>query len=90
MAARASDTPAVEAFRSWTFGSALGELRGTFGVHVAKIAAEFRLDVEDKLAAILPANADADTGDDDRLLPSSVSLACLFEKHTGYGVGMRG
>jgi hypothetical protein len=53
---------------SWTFGSALGELRGTFGVHVAKIAAEFRLDVEDKLAAILPANADADTGDDDRLL----------------------
>jgi hypothetical protein len=52
---------------SWTFGSALGELRGTFGVHVAKIAAEFKLDVEDKLAAILPANADADTGDDDRL-----------------------
>ena len=25
--------------QSWTFGSALGELRGTFGVHVAKIAA---------------------------------------------------
>jgi hypothetical protein len=53
--------------QSWTFGSALGELRGTFGVHVAKIAAAFKLDVEDKLAAILPANADADTGDDDRL-----------------------
>lgn len=53
---------------SWTFGSALGELRGTFGVHVAKIAAEFKLDVEDKLASILPANPDADTGDDDRLL----------------------
>src|ERR1700678_2587913 len=31
---------------SWTFGSALGELRGTFGVHVAKIASLFRLDVE--------------------------------------------
>lgn len=54
-------------YQSWTFGSALGELRGTFGVHVAKIAAQFHLDVEDKLAAILPANADADTGDDDRL-----------------------
>jgi len=55
-------------YQSWTFGSALGELRGTFGVHVARIAAAFKLDVEDRLASILPANADADTGDDDRLL----------------------
>jgi len=54
-------------YQSWTFGSALGELRGTFGVHVASIAAAFKLDVEDRLASILPANADADTGDDDRL-----------------------
>jgi hypothetical protein len=54
-------------YQSWTFGSALGELRGMFGVHVAKVAAQFQLDVEDKLASILPANADADTGDDDRL-----------------------
>ncbi len=54
-------------FHSWTFGSALGELRGTFGIHVAKIAAAFKLDVEDRLASILPPNADADTGDDDRL-----------------------
>jgi hypothetical protein len=46
---------------------ALGELRGTFGIHVANIAAAFKLDVEDRLASILPANADADTGDDDRL-----------------------
>ncbi len=30
-------------------------MRGTFGVHVAKIAAEFKLDVEDRLAEILPA-----------------------------------
>jgi len=42
-------------------------LRGTFGIHVAKIAAAFKLDVEDRLASILPANANADTGDDDRL-----------------------
>lgn len=54
-------------FLSWAFGSALGELRGTFGIHVAKVAAAFKLDVEDRLASILPANADADTGDDDRL-----------------------
>jgi hypothetical protein len=53
--------------QSWTFGSALGELRGTFGVHAAKIAAAFKLDVEDRLASILPANADADTDEDDRL-----------------------
>jgi uncharacterized protein DUF6650 len=54
-------------FHSWTFGSALGELRGTFGVHVARIAAAFKLDVEDRLASILPANAETDSGDDDRL-----------------------
>jgi len=40
---------------SWCFNGALGELRGTFGVQVARIAAEYGLDVEDDLAAILPA-----------------------------------
>jgi len=55
-------------YASWTFYGALGELRGTFGIHVAKIAAQFRLDVEDGLASILPANAEADVGDDDRPL----------------------
>ena len=50
---------------SWTFYSALGEMRGTFGVHLAKIAAEFKLDVEDRLAEILPARA-TDSDDDDR------------------------
>ncbi|MGO9338430.1 MAG: DUF6650 family protein [Terracidiphilus sp.] len=54
-------------YASWTFYSALGEMRGTFGVHLAKIAAQFRLDVEDRLASILPANADADSGDDRRM-----------------------
>ena len=43
---------------SWTFYSALGEMRGTYGVHVARIAAQFRLDVEDRLATILPAAAE--------------------------------
>jgi hypothetical protein len=41
-------------------------MRGTFGVHLAKIAAEFKLDVEDRLAEILPARADTDSDDDDR------------------------
>jgi hypothetical protein len=54
-------------FHSWTFGSALGELRGAFGIHAAKIASTFKLDVEDRLAPILPTNADADIGEDDRL-----------------------
>jgi hypothetical protein len=40
---------------SWTFYSALGEMRGAFGVHLARIAAEFKLDIEDRLASILPA-----------------------------------
>jgi len=34
---------------------------------VAKNRRAFKLDVEDRLAYILPANADADSGDDDRL-----------------------
>lgn len=50
---------------SWTFYSALGEMRGTFGVHLTKIAAEFKLDIEDRLAEILPAPA-TDSDDDDR------------------------
>ncbi len=51
---------------SWTFYSSLGEMRGTFGVHLAKIAAEFRLDVEDNLAIILPAKADEADAEDHR------------------------
>lgn len=39
---------------SWTFYSALGEMRGTFGVHLAQIAAHSKLDIEDGLASILP------------------------------------
>lgn len=46
---------------SWTFYSALGELRGTIGIHLAKIAAHFKLDIEDGLASILPAPAEDPT-----------------------------
>jgi hypothetical protein len=40
---------------SWEFNSALGELRGVFGIHLAQIAAEHGLDIEKPLAGILPA-----------------------------------
>ncbi len=46
--------------------SALGELRGVFGIHVAKIAAQHGLDVEDDLASILPIEDDATRHDDEK------------------------
>jgi len=36
----------------------LGELRGVFGIHLAKIAAQYKIDIEDDLSAILPATDD--------------------------------
>lgn len=45
-------------YASWVFNGAVGELRGVFGVHVARIAAAHGLDVEDDLASILPATSD--------------------------------
>lgn len=47
---------------SWTFYGALGEMRGTFGVHLARIAARFKLDIEDNLASILPAKDEEGSG----------------------------
>ena len=41
-------------FASWQFNGAIGELRGVFGVHLAQIAAQHGLDIEDQLATILP------------------------------------
>lgn len=40
---------------SWTFASALGEMRGTFGVMIAQLAASFGVDLEDGLSSIIPA-----------------------------------
>jgi hypothetical protein len=39
---------------SWEFNGALGEMRGVFGIHLARIAAAHGLDVEGDLAGILP------------------------------------
>lgn len=39
---------------SWVFNSALGELRGVFGIHIAILATKYGINVERDLAAILP------------------------------------
>lgn len=39
---------------AWTFISGLGELRGVFGIHIAKIAVSYGVDVEEELASIIP------------------------------------
>ena len=39
----------------WMLESGLGELRGVFGIHIAQLAAQYGVDVEDDLATILPA-----------------------------------
>jgi hypothetical protein len=41
-------------FASWIFMSALGEMRGVFGLHIARLAASHGLDIEDDLAVIVP------------------------------------
>jgi hypothetical protein len=43
---------------SQTFFTALGELRGTFGIHLARIAVQHGLDVEDGLASVFPVSDD--------------------------------
>jgi hypothetical protein len=39
---------------NWIFTSAVGELRGVFGIMIGQIAKAYGLDVEDDLAAIIP------------------------------------
>ena len=39
---------------NWIFTSAVGELRGVFGVMIGQIAKSYGLDVEDDLAQIIP------------------------------------
>lgn len=43
------------AIENWIFISALGELRGTFGIMIGQISKAYGLDVEDDLAQIIPA-----------------------------------
>lgn len=39
---------------SWEFNGALGALRGVFGIHIAKIAVAYGINVEKELSSILP------------------------------------
>lgn len=41
-------------YASWTFNGALGEMRGVFGVHVARLAAAYGVNIDKELAAIIP------------------------------------
>lgn len=41
-------------FEYWNFVSAVGELRGVFGIMIGQIAKAYGLDVEDDLAQIIP------------------------------------
>jgi hypothetical protein len=43
---------------SWRFNGALGELRGVFGLHLARIAVQYGVEIEDDLGAILPGEED--------------------------------
>jgi hypothetical protein len=49
-------------YASWVFLPALGELRGVFGIHLARIAALHGLDVEEPLSSILPAAPEKEGG----------------------------
>ncbi|MCL4552573.1 MAG: hypothetical protein M1305_03315 [Candidatus Marsarchaeota archaeon] len=49
---------------SWHFYTALGKLRGVFGVYVSRLAAQYGLDIEDSLAAIIPFADDQDVADE--------------------------
>ena len=46
-------------YASWMFISALGELRGVFGIHVAALAGGYGLDVEHDLSTIIPSKPEA-------------------------------
>ena len=46
--------PPFDNISSWIFISGLGELRGVFGIHIAKIAVSYGLDIEKELASIIP------------------------------------
>jgi len=43
---------------AWDLNSALGELRGVFGIHLARLAVQYGLDIEHELVTILPAPPD--------------------------------
>lgn len=75
-------------YASWTFYGALGEMRGIFGVHLARIATKFRLDIEDDLASILPAKVEGEkadaTGNSKKTKARAARKNRLRKKRDGY------
>ncbi len=45
-------------YANWHFISAVGELRGVFGVHIAQVSAQYGINVEAPLSTILPGEPD--------------------------------
>jgi len=55
-------------FHEFMFAQALGELRGVFGLHLARLCVAYGIDVEEELASIFPAadeGADAEQAGDE-------------------------
>jgi len=55
----------MRGYHEWIFLQSLGQLRGVFGVHVAEIAAQHKLDVEEPLSRILPVDPNEDARPDE-------------------------
>ena len=47
-------------FHQMVLGTALGELRSVFGIHIGQIAVSYGIDVEEQLADLLPAAPEED------------------------------
>lgn len=52
----------------WRFNQALGELRGVFGIHIARLAVAYGIDVEEPLVSVLPLDPDVD---EDESMPAA-------------------
>lgn len=51
----------------WRFNQALGEMRGVFGIHVARLAVAYGLDVDEPLVSVLPLDPAEDEDKDDSM-----------------------
>jgi len=50
-------------YPAWVLETALGEMRGVFGVHIAQLSARYGLDVEEQLSVVLPAEDESSAAD---------------------------
>jgi hypothetical protein len=77
---------------SWDFNTALGELRGVFGVHLAQLAVLYRLDVEDNLGFYFTCDrrsADKDTAWSSLMTQkAALAVRCHFNTRRNVGSGL--